>query len=108
MNDAMCKARREFLGNRFVKGLLFDMTPDEERPDVDALATVLMGILQAKGVLTRKALRNEGLWAQFGQHESKDYNLAVTNLLKAGRIHSSTGKSRINDDVRLSASSFSK
>jgi three-Cys-motif partner protein len=108
MNDAMCKARREFLGNRFVKGLLFDMTPDEEKPDVDALAADLVGVLQAKGVLTRKALRNEGLWAHFGQHESKDYNLAVTNLLKAGRIHSSTGKSRINDDVRLSASSFSK
>ena len=108
MNDSMCKAKREFLGNRFVKGQLFDMTPDEEKPDVDALAADLVGILQAKGVLTRKALRNEGLWAHFGQHESKDYNLAVTSLLKAGRIHSNTGKSRINDDVRLSTSSFSK
>lgn len=106
MNDAMCKARREFLGSRFVKGMLFDMTPEEEKPDVDSLANDLANILQAKGVLTRKALRNQGLWAHFGQHESKDYNLAVTNLLKAGRIHSSTGKSRINDDVRLSTSRF--
>jgi three-Cys-motif partner protein len=108
MNDAMCKARREFLGNQFVKGLLFDMTPDDEKPDVDALADALVNILQTKGVLTRKALRNQGLWAHFGQHESKDYNLALTKLLKAGRIHSSTGKSRINDDVRLSVSPFGK
>jgi three-Cys-motif partner protein len=108
MNDAMYKARREFLGNQFIKGLLFDMTPDEEKPKVDALADDLVSILQTKGVLTRRALRNEGLLGHFGRYESKDYNLAVTNLLKAGRIHSSTGKSRINDDVRLSTSRFSE
>lgn len=108
MNDAMCKARHEFLGNEFVKGLLFDMTPDEEIPNVDALADDLVNILKAKGILTRKMLRNQGLWAHFGEHESKNYNLAITNLLKAGRLHSSTGKCRINDDVKLSLSPFGK
>lgn len=108
MNDAMCKARREFLGNQFAKGFLFDMTPDEEKPDVNALADDLVNILQTKGVLTRKALRNQGLWAHFGRYERKDYNLAITNLLKAGRIHSSTGKSRINDDVQLRVTPFTK
>lgn len=108
MNDAMCKARREFLGNQFAKGFLFDMTPDQEKPDVDALADALITILREKGILTRKVLRGLGLSAHFGRHESKDYNLAVTNLLKAGRVHSGTGKTRINDDVRLSLSPFEK
>ena len=41
-----------------------------EGQDLESLAGDLVSILQAKGVLTRKALRNQGLWAQFGRHES--------------------------------------
>ncbi len=51
---------------------------------------------------SRKALRVKGLLAHFGRYEVKDYNAAITDLLKAGKLQSSTGKSRINDEVLLS------
>ncbi len=44
----------------------------------------------------------KGLLAHFGRYEVKDYNAAITDLLKAGKLQSSTGKSRINDEVLLS------
>ena len=42
INDAMCKARREFLGAEFTKGLLFDLTPEEEVPDLSELRGSLL------------------------------------------------------------------
>jgi three-Cys-motif partner protein len=108
MNDAMCKARQKFLGDQFVTGQLFDMTPNEEQPNVDVLASRLFNILQEKGVLTRKDLRGHGTQADFGRYERKEYNRAIRNLLLSRRIHSSTGKTTINDGVRLSVSPFAK
>jgi hypothetical protein len=34
INDAMRKARRDFLGAEFTKGMLFDLTPEKELPDL--------------------------------------------------------------------------
>jgi hypothetical protein len=56
--------------------------------------------------LTRKALRNKAIWKHFGTFESKDVNKAIGNLLKTQRLFSSTGKVRINDDVRLNLTPF--
>jgi three-Cys-motif partner protein len=106
MNDAMCKARLDVLGKRFSTGMLFDMTPDEEKPDFDKLYEDLVSFAKENGPLTRKALRNKAIWKHFGTFESKDVNKAIGNLLKSQRLFSSTGKVRINDDVRLSPSSF--
>ena len=106
MNDGMCKARQDFLGKRFSAGRLFDCTPDEERPDFDKLHQDLVAALKEKGPLTRKALRNRAIWKHFGTFESKDVNKAIGNLLKSQRLFSSTGKVRINDDVRLNSTPF--
>jgi three-Cys-motif partner protein len=108
MNDGMCKARREFLGQQFKKGLLFDLTPEDEAPDLESLGNELVLTLTKRGQLSRKWLRNYAIWDHFGRYQSKDINSAIGNLLKSKIIHSSTGKTRINDDVRLSSLPFSK
>jgi hypothetical protein len=107
INDAMCKARREFLGNEFNRGMLFDFIPEEEVPDLSELRQSLLDLTPEDGRLSRKALRLKGLLAHFGRYEVKDYNAAIGELLKAARLHSGTGKSRINDDVLLARAPFS-
>jgi three-Cys-motif partner protein len=106
MNDAMCKARLDFLGKQFSTGMLFDLTPDEEKPDFDKLDADLISLTKEGGPLTRKALRNRTIWKHFGTFESKGVNKAIGNLLKSQRLFSSTGKVRINDDVRLNLTPF--
>lgn len=101
INDAMCKARLEFLGNEFKKDYLFDFTPESELPDLGELKRDLLAVVGKEGGLSRKGLRLKGLLDHFGRFESKDYNTAIGELLKAGKLSSSTGKTRINDDVVL-------
>jgi three-Cys-motif partner protein len=107
INDAMCKARREFLGAEFTKGTLFDLTPEEDLPDLSELRKSLLALVPEETHVSRKALRLKGLLAHFGRHEVKDYNAAIGDLLNSGKLHSSTGKARINDDVLLARAPFS-
>ena len=58
------------------------------------------------GPISRKALRLKGLLGHFGRFETKDHNAAIGELLKTGKLYSGTGKTRINDDVMLSPTSF--
>ena len=103
----MCKARRDFLGSQFRRGMLFDLTPEVELPDLTKLRSSLLALIPQDVRLTRKALRLKGLVKYFGEYnEIKDYNAAIAELLKAGKLHSSTGKTRINDDVILGRAPF--
>ncbi|MCE9568044.1 MAG: three-Cys-motif partner protein TcmP [Planctomycetes bacterium] len=106
MNDAMCKARQQFLGTRFKKNALFDDTPEEELPDTGQLKRDLLEILGNGRTLTRKQLRGHAILNHFCRFQAKDINASIGELLKAGRLHSNTGKSRINDEVLLNASRF--
>jgi three-Cys-motif partner protein len=106
MNDAMCKARREFLGNEFNRGMLFDFIPEDEVPDLSVLRRDLLSMVCKTGPISRKALRLWGLLGHFGRFESKDHNAAIGELLKAGKLFSSTGKARINDHVVLRSTPF--
>ena len=107
INDAMCKARREFLGAEFTKGMLFDLTPEEDVPDLSELRTTLLALAPHEGSLSRRALRLKGLLGNLGRHEVKEYNAAIGELLKSGKLHSGTGKARINDEVPLARGPFS-
>ncbi len=101
MNDAMCKARVQFLGSQFQSGNLFDMTPDVEVPDTAALRRELIEVVRQFGPITRKSLRMRTLLSFFCQFTQKDLNGTIHELLKSGQLVSSTGKARINDDVLL-------
>ena len=106
MNDGMCKARRDFLGNQFSKPFLFDFTPEEEVVDLNELCNRLEMLLREKGKLTRESLRRHALLTDFGRYTTTDHNSAISSLLKAKRIFSSTGKARINDTVFLTVMPF--
>jgi hypothetical protein len=99
MNDGMCKARLEFLGQQFSQGRLFDCTPEDEVPDLGELCEEVFGIIKQQGPMTRKAVKNRVIWKHFGKYESKTIGKAVGTLLKSGRLFSNTSKTRINDDV---------
>jgi three-Cys-motif partner protein len=105
MNDGMCDARLEFLGNQFKKNWLFDLTPDEEIADTQRLKTDLLEYLARKRV-ARKELRLQAVLNHFCQFKATHINAAIGEMLKSGRLFSSTGKSRINDSVLLSATPF--
>lgn len=106
MNDSMCTARHEFLGAQFNSGTLFDLTPSEENPDTSELKTELLRIVGEIGHINRKRLRIMSLSKFFCKFKKSAINKAVTELLKEKKLYSSTGKSRINDSVVLSAAPF--
>ena len=68
INDAMCKARRDFLGSQFRRGMLFDLTPEVELPDLTKLRSSLLALIPQDVRLTRKALRLKGLVKYFGEY----------------------------------------
>src|SRR5262249_7327207 len=106
MNDAMHKANQQFLGAQFVQGRLFDLTPEQEKVDLKPLCEGIVKLAWQKGPLSRKSLRTQTICSFFGRYPSKDHNAAVQTLLKQGRLHSSTGRNRINDEVLLGRSPF--
>ena len=106
MNDGMCKARREFLDDQFSVGSLFDTTPDEARPDQPRLVAELLSFV-AESARPRKELRFETIMKRFCEFSTSDINGAISDLLRSGKLFSSTGKARINDGVLLGAKPFS-
>jgi three-Cys-motif partner protein len=107
MNDAVCKARREFVKDEFPQdGQLFDTTPAGEVVDIQKLAQELLLAAPAQGTITRRELRLESMKQHFGRYSSQDYSKAVSELITKNGLFSETGKSRINDNVRLSRQMF--
>lgn len=107
MNDAMCKARREFVKDEFPQnGALFDMTPASETIDMTKLCGDLMQLVPSNEVFTRRKLRIKALSQYFGRYSTSDYTKAVAELLKGHKLFSRSGKSRINDQEPLSTTPF--
>src|SRR5437762_13259612 len=58
MNDAMCKARREFVKDQFPNaGFLFEQTPAQEDVDHAKIASQLLKAIPHNGSFTRRSLR---------------------------------------------------
>lgn len=106
MNDAMCKAREEFLRIEFQEGRLVDMTPEVEIPDLSELDRDLIEQVAIRGAPTRKELRLATIPRWLGKMKTGEINRRVGELLKTNRLFSSTGRSRINDGVRLRTTPF--
>src|SRR5947209_20531809 len=67
MNDAMCKARREFVKDQFPQaGYLFDRTPDVEKVDLPKLCKDLMQLVTNRLGFTRRELRLSAIARYFG------------------------------------------
>ena len=103
MNEAMCKARSEFLKNELP---LFSQDTPFEEFDIQKLCADVVALAKERTVFTRGELRLEGMKQFFGMYAAKDYNRAVKALLEGTRLFSKTGKHRINDEVPLSKIPF--
>lgn len=106
MNEAMCKARRRAVEREFVRDRLFDMTPEDEAENPEAVAAKVLAVLNDRGTLTRHELRVEAIRRDFGRYTCKDFNRAVDALVKSSRVFTSTGKPRINDHVQIGLQPF--
>ena len=93
MSDGMCTAKKEFLGSQLNNsGQLFNMIPEEEAVNLGELRSWLRDIMAESTVITRKKLRLKALPKCFCRFTSGDVNRAVGDLLKNGKLFSSTGK----------------
>lgn len=101
MNEAMCKARLEFLKSQFQSGTLFDMTPAAEVVDAPWLRKTLLEIVEDQGPIRRKDLRIQFLSSYFCKYNTKQINGAIADLLRSSKLESATGKTRINDETEL-------
>ena len=95
MNDAVCKARDEFLGKQRVDGYLLDMRADDEIHDPDRLRKAIMDKLTTS--MTRKELIVSAMHGVFAEYKESEYKRMIGSLLKDGKICSRSGKTRIND-----------
>ena len=107
MNDAMCRARREFIKDQFPQeGLLFDVTPVAELADLPKLCDLLMKLVPRGRTFNRRDLRLQAMQQDFCHYSTSDYTNAVAQLLKSRRLFSKSGRTRINDDEQLSSTPF--
>ena len=100
MNDAVCRARDEFLGKQCVEGRLFDMRANDEIHAPERLQKVIMDRLTTS--MTRKKLIVSAMHSVFAEYNEGEYKRMIRSLLKDGIICSRSGKIRINDDELLS------
>lgn len=109
MNDAMCKANRQFLEEEFPsKEHLFDVKPAKETVDVIALRKAVFELFSTESsTMNRKQIRRRLLHTgPVGRVTTSEINRQVGELLKHSKLFSATGKTRINDDVSLSKKPF--
>ena len=101
MNRAMLKARREFLGNRFVKGHLFNMQPKKE--DLDR-AQILSTVLEASrnvGKTTWAKLRAHATIAYPNMCTDSDLNRAIKEAIQSGKLHSNSKADKIENKASV-------
>lgn len=106
MNDFMCKARRNFVASSLPKNTLFDLTPAEEIVEPTELNDAILSVFSQQNQKLKRPevqmlLMGKGF---FARSTTSEINTAIGSLLKSGKLFSSTGKVRINDDVSLSNS----
>jgi len=99
MNRAMVKARREFVGARFVEGCLFDHRPEIEVVRPEEIERVVLATCRALGKTTWKNLRVRTTVAYPCMYTDSEINGAIKRAIQAGRIHSASTGRRIEDEA---------
>ena len=100
MNDEMVKSRR-VLADMAKPSVptLFETRSEELVPDLDRLPDLILEI--AKTPTTRKEAINKVIQQAFCDFHWSEIRGCIESLLKSGKLSSESGKSRINDDVRI-------
>jgi len=106
MNDAVCKARDQFLKKERVNGLLFDLRHDDEKHEPVRLEDAIRIVLGDVEKIMRRDLIVRAMELVFGEYLEKEYRTAIYALQKKGVLYSASGKARFNDDELLSPRPF--
>jgi three-Cys-motif partner protein len=106
MNDAVCKARDQFLKKERVEGRLFDLRKEDEKHDPVRLEDTIRSVLDTVDRMRRRDLIVGTLELLFGKYLEKECKSAIYALQKKGVLYSVSGKTRFNDDELLSIRPF--
>jgi three-Cys-motif partner protein len=106
INEAVCKARDQFLKKERVNGLLFDLRHDDEKHEPARLEDAIRIVLGEVEGIKRRDLIVRALELVFGEYLEKEYRTAIYALQKKGVLYSASGKTRFNDDELLSTRPF--
>jgi len=101
INRAMVKARREFVGSRFVKGMLFDNRPKEEVVDEDEIKDYLISTLQRNNHTTWKLLRVTTTLDHPCMYTDSEFNRNIKKLIQNKIIKSNCPGTRNEDDAEV-------
>ena len=99
MNRAMVKARREFVGARFVVGHLFPNQPEEEVIEPREVERTVVETSHIIGKATWKDLRVRATIAKPCIYTDSDLNSAIKRAIKKGELLSSGSGQRIEEDA---------
>ncbi len=102
MSSRMGDVYREF----YADGRLFELLPSVNIRDIGLLENEILDILRTLGITDRLNIKKALIPRHFMKYRESDYNGVVGELLKNRRIHSETGRIRINDTVPLSLTAF--
>lgn len=94
MNDAMVKARREFVGV-MSKGYLIDMTPEKEEINEDEIRKLILDTLSKVGKTSWELLRAESMVRQPCFYKTSEINSAIKKAIKEGHINSDCTGSKV-------------
>lgn len=108
INEAVCRARDQFLKIERVDDRLFDLRQDNEKHDSIRLEEAILTVLDRADGMKRRDLIVGTMESLFGEYLEKEYRNAIYALQKKGVLFSASGKTRFNDDEWLSTRPFSR
>ena len=101
MNRAMVTARREFVGSRFIEGMLFPNQPKEELIDEKEIESAVLETSEAIGSTTWKLLRVHTTQRYPCLYTDSEINRSIKKAIKHGSLKSSAKGTRIEQDARV-------
>lgn len=102
MNDRMGDVFREF----YSAGRLFEALPPDKSRDLDYLEDQIMDLLRIHQAINRHQIKEMLIPKLFLRYKESDYGKILTKLIKEKKIFSETGRTRINDWIKLSLKRF--
>jgi three-Cys-motif partner protein len=101
MNRAMVKARREFVKKGFIDGYLFPNQPDKEVIKPKEIEKVVVDTAKRVGKTTWKNLRVQTTIANPSIYTDSEFNRAIKEAIKTGKLKSSCAGTKIEEDAMV-------
>jgi len=102
MNRAMVKARREFVGTEYVKGMLFENQPKDEVVDEARVIASVLATLAQMGQTTWKDLRVAATVREPCRYTDSEWNQAIKRGIVRDRIESTASGKKIEENAPVS------